>query len=339
LAKHEHHRASIALIGGDTLLGREIREMLESANFQPQVSLFSTDDPENVSILAKERGGPAIMAPLASAGLSSSGLLVLAGSAESAGKALEMAKQADPRPIILDLTGALEDEPSARLRAPMLEAPDHAASAPIQVIAHPAAIALALLLKRLHEAARVRRSVVAAFEPASERGQAGIDELQQQTVGLLSFKKLSKDVFDAQAAFNLLAQYGEEAPVTLGDVELKIDRHLASLLSTAGGVPMPSLRLVQAPVFHGYSFSVWVEFEEIAKSEALIAALASPQIEVRAAGVESPSNVGAAGQSGITVGAISPDRNHPRACWFWMVADNLRLVAENALEVARDALA
>jgi aspartate-semialdehyde dehydrogenase len=35
------------------------------------------------------------------------------------------------------------------------------------------------------------------------------------------------------------------------------------------------------------------------------------------------------------VGAIAPDRNHPKACWFWVVADNFRLAAENAVAVAR----
>jgi hypothetical protein len=44
--------------------------------------------------------------------------------------------------------------------------------------------------------------------------------------------------------------------------------------------------------------------------------------------------VGVAGQSGIAVGAIAADRNHPRACWLWAAADNLRLVADNALSVA-----
>jgi aspartate-semialdehyde dehydrogenase len=82
-----------------------------------------------------------------------------------------------------------------------------------------------------------------------------------------------------------------------------------------------------------------VEFEQNPGPDAIRAALASPHIEVRGDQEESPSNVGAAGQNGITVGEISIDRNHPRACWFWVVADNLRLAAENALEVAREALA
>jgi aspartate-semialdehyde dehydrogenase len=53
---------------------------------------------------------------------------------------------------------------------------------------------------------------------------------------------------------------------------------------------------------------------------------------------EPPTNVGIAGQSGLAVGAIAPDHNQPRACWLWMVADNLRLAAENAIAVAQEAL-
>ena len=101
---------------------------------------------------------------------------------------------------------------------------------------------------------------------------------------------------------------------------------------------MPSLRVIHAPVFHGYSMSVWVEFENNPGVDAIEGALASSQIDVRGREHEAPSNVGVAGQGGITVGAIAVDRNHPRACWFWMVADNLRVAAENAAEVARELL-
>jgi len=339
LAKPHRHRTSIALVGGHTLLGRDLRELLESANLAAEVGLFSTEDAARIAAITPAHESAQVTALLKSAVLSSTGLLVLAGSSETAVKALELAKQADPCPTIIDLTGALEEDPSARLRAPVVESPDHPPPTPIQVIAHPAAIALALLLKQLHGAGAIRRSVVLMFEPASERGQPGLDELQQQTVGLLSFKKLNHDVYDSQVAFNPLARYGEDAPLPLEAIELKIDRHLASLLASAGTIAMPSLRVVQAPVFHGYSFSVWVEFEQNPGPDALRAALASPHIEVRGGQEESPSNVGAAGQSGITVGEISIDRNHPRACWFWVVADNLRIAAENALEVAREALA
>ena len=65
---------------------------------------------------------------------------------------------------------------------------------------------------------------------------------------------------------------------------------------------MPSLRLIQAPVFHGYSFSAWVEFEGNPGMEALESGLAAPHIEVRGADFEPPTNVGQAGQGGIAVG-------------------------------------
>ena len=93
------------------------------------------------------------------------------------------------------------------------------------MIAHPAAIALALFLRRLH----AQRSDAPLGDPDLRAGQrtrrAGVDELQQQTVSLLSFKSMPKDVFDAQLSFNMLARYGEEAPVALEESELRIERH------------------------------------------------------------------------------------------------------------------
>ena len=53
---------------------------------------------------------------------------------------------------------------------------------------------------------------------------------------------------------------------------------------------------------------------------------------------EPPSNANVAGQSGLSAGAITIDSNQPRAAWFWAVADNFRLAAENAVAVAREFL-
>ena len=104
------------------------------------------------------------------------------------------------------------------------------------------------------------------------------------------------------------------------------------------GAPLPSLRLIQAPVFHGYSSSVWVSFESSPTVADLELALATAGIEVRSADEEPPNNVGAAGQSGLTVGDIRKDRNNPRAFWFWLVADNLRLFAETGVAVLKECL-
>jgi aspartate-semialdehyde dehydrogenase len=98
---------------------------------------------------------------------------------------------------------------------------------------------------------------------------------------------------------------------------------------------MPSLRLVHAPIFHGYTFSLWVEFTSIATAEQIAQVIQSEQIEVRSAGEEPPSNVSIAGQSGFIAGDIRIDRNNPRAVWIWMVADNLRVMADSVAEAVK----
>lgn len=343
---HTHRssqRGTIAIVGGESLLGKEVHELLESRKAPATLKLVAAieveDAPQGVaSILTRGPASgadePLVMASIELADLGSARVVILAGSKASSEKAYQKTRGAQPAPAVIDVSGGLEDLAEARLRAPMVEAPDFHADDGIQTIAQPAAIALALLLTHLQKAGAIRRSVVEIFEPVSERGQAGIEELQKQAVALLSFKPLPKDVFDAQVSFNMLSQYGSEAALSLEEIEQKIDRHLASLLA-ATGAPMPSLRLIQAPVFHGYSISAWVEFEESLGMDAIFQALASANIDVRTKDHEPPTNVGVAGLGGITVGGITQDRNQPRAWWFWMVADNLQIAAENAWEVAR----
>ncbi|MGA3023244.1 MAG: Asd/ArgC dimerization domain-containing protein [Bryobacteraceae bacterium] len=328
-------RQTIAIVGSETLAGREVREVLREAGIDARIELVS-GAAEPGSLIAEEGGEAVVISALESAVVADARILVLCGSPESGRRALAQAAARKNSPRLVDVGGALEDEPSARLRAPMVESSGLLIAPGMQVIAHPAAIALALFLKKLAEAQEIRRVVAAIFEPASERGQSGLDELQQQTVNLFSFKPLPKRVFDAQASFNILPAWGADAPQSLAEVELRIERHLATLLGLNSPVPMPSLRLVQAPVFHGYSFSVWVRFTGPPNVETIASELSSTHIDVRSGDQEPPSNAGVAGQGGITVGSIAADRNDPQACWFWMVADNLRIAAENCVEVIRE---
>ena len=324
----------ISLIGGETLLGRDVVEVFGESSLGRHLTLVAAEEEETgrLTVVGEE---PAFLLKLAPDALEDAAVVVLAGSRKSSQEAME----ARPPGVIIDLTGFLEDNPDAQLRSPLVESEDYRAdeTGP-QIVAHPAATAIALVLRRLHAACPVGRAIVHVFEPASERGKAGIDELQQQTVNLFAFQPMPKKVFDAQASFNMLAQWGEEAPGTLLEVEERIERHLASLLERMDGVPMPSLRLIQAPVFHGYTFSFWIEFEEDVTVADVEEALTGDPFDLRLAGVEAPSNVGMAGQSGVAVGAIAPDRNSANAFWIWAAADNLRISAESAALIAREAL-
>jgi aspartate-semialdehyde dehydrogenase len=333
----------IALVGSESLMGRELRDLAASSTPELALKLIAAED-EEPGVLTAVGDTPAVVGGLDAETLAGARAVILAGGAESSRKALELLD--DDGAAVIDLTGFAEEQPDARLRAPLVEASaeeqlEDNADARVHVIAHPAAIALALFLRRLHAHDAIQRSVIQIFAPASEHDLRGVAELHQQALSLFSFQKLPRAIFDAQLGFNLLARYGEEAPASLEDTELRIERHLAALLELPGegsGAPLPSLRLIQAPVFHGYSFSAWVEFDGNPGVEALESSLAAAPIEVRTGEFEPPTNVGQAGQGGIAVGAVAVDRNNPEACWFWVVADNLRLAAENAAEVARQLL-
>jgi aspartate-semialdehyde dehydrogenase len=326
---------TVALIGSETLLAREVRDIVATGGADFGLRLVAAVE-EETGALTRVGDEASLVTGLNAESLADTRAVILAGNAESSRQTLEMLGE-EPEAAVIDLTYAAEERGDARLRAPLVET-EGVEDAAVHVIAHPAAIAIALLLRRLHAGDPVRNSVIQIFAPASEQGVLGVNELQQQTLSLLSFKNLPKAVFDTQLSFNLLARYGEEAPVSLEESEMRIERHLASLLALPGdgeGAPMPSLRLIQAPVFHGYSFSAWVEFMDAPDMAALESSLSIDAIEVRGGDFEPPSNVGQAGQGGIAVGAITPDRNHPEAAWLWFVADNVRLAAENAVAVAR----
>lgn len=324
---------TLALVGSETLLGREIRDLLAGSTLGRDLRLIAAES-EEAGKLTEQGGEPALLIPLEGQNLEYAHVIFLAGAVESVEKLRGLA----PRAHLIDLTYAAEDMPEARLRAPTVErAAYQAPPDAVHVIANAAAISIALVLARLHASHRIRKVLAHIFEPASERGARGLEELQQQTVGLLSFKGQPKEIFDAQLAFNLLSRYGEEAPAALEDAELRIERHLATLLAVSGA-PIPSLRLTQVPVFHGYSISLWVEFESSPGVSAIEAALEGEPVDLRVGGAEPPNVVGMAGQGGLAIGNIAVDRNNSQAAWLWIVADNLRLRAENAIAVAQQLL-
>jgi len=327
---------TIVVVGTETLLGREVRDVLAATSLGEDMRLVAAEE-QGIGTLTEKAGEAAFLIKLPPASLQNAGAIILAGPGDTSEDVIEL-KPAAP---LVDLTYAAEEQPHARLRAPMVERSlgSQAPAIPkdaLHVVAHPASIAIALVLGRLHGVFPVRRAVVQIFEPASERGSAGIDELQKQTVSLFSFKTMPKEVFDNQLSFSLLARLGDAAAVKLEDVEARIERHLASLLALASRAPMPSLRLIQAPVFHGYSLSFWIELDQNPGVAAIEQTLSETFVEVRSRDVEPPNNVGVAGQNEIMVGAVSVDRNQPNAFWMWMALDNLRLTAQNAAMVVRD---
>ena len=325
----------VALIGADTLMGRELQEVVKSRGVEVTIAPYASTGEGN---FGEEDGEAIYREAFDTPSLNKVQAVLIAGTEAGAMKVLQLARDAGSatagsKPVLIDCTGYLDRQPEAWIVSSLLEQGD-AISKKLLVVAHPAASALSLVLTRLARRKQIRRVVAHVFEPASERGKRGIAELQQQTTGLLSFKTLQKEVFDDQLSFNLLAQYGADAPEKLSRIEQRIERHLAALLDRQSEkTPLPSLRLIQAPVFHGYSISVWIEFADEVNATELGEAIASAQIEVRGPEEETPHGVGATGQSGLIAGDIRVDKNDARSAWLWIVGDNLRLTADVAVEI------
>jgi len=302
----------------------------------PDVELKLIEPDVHGAILTERGGEPTVIHALEQTAIESSRAVLLAGSVESGKEAYARLSELKKPPVVIDLTYALEDQPEAVLTAPLSEPPGNSLpAARLYVLAHPAAATLAALLRRVHEKFPLRRSVTLILEPASERGKAGIDELHQQTIQIFSLGPLPKKVFDEQLSFNMLPRYGGAAPVGLSTAEDRVERHLATLLAKGAPVPMSSVRVVQAPVFHGHCLSIWLEFEDNPGPGALSKALASERIEVRGVNDQPACNTAVASRNGMLVGRVETDRNDRRAAWLWVAADNYRTLSENALCLTR----
>src|SRR5258708_7655550 len=105
-------------------------------------------------------------------------------------------------------------------------------------------VALALLLLRAKKAGPIRNPIATIFEPVSEQGRQGMDELHEQTINLLSFQQMPMAVFDSQVAFNMLDRYGRTSAHPLEATERRIAAHPRRLLRHPA--PMPSMIMVPA---------------------------------------------------------------------------------------------
>lgn len=321
------------LLGADTLVGKEIRELIEDRKLPVRLTCCGSASDQRVLSLASEDNFD-VFEELSAATLAGAAAVILAGSPEQAAQAVQLASGLDPQPVVIDVAGHFDSDEAAAVRAPAFEQiASGARPARHQTVAHPAAIALATGLNAMHSAHPLVRAIVTVFEPASARGAAGVDELHQQTSQLFNFQALPKKVFDVQASFNMLPRLGDEAPLPLAASEARLRRHLAVLLASRG-VPLPSLRLVHAPVFSGYCASVWVEFMTRPPVQDLQDCLTSAGIEFWSAEDGPLTNSSLAGQSGTLVSSILPDPDSATACWLWLACDNIRESAMNAVALA-----
>ena len=331
----------IAIAGASSLVGRELKEALSESPLS-MASFVLLDEEEAQGKLDQVGDEITFVQAIAPDAFERIDFTFFCGTEALTRKHWREALRAGS--TVLDLSGALDQETGVVVRAPWLgfEAAAVDLFTPAVVPAHPAALALALLLERLQQAAPVRFAAATLLQPASEFGRAALDELHQQTVNLLSFQGLPRELYDAQTAYNLLSGLGEAAKISLDATEARIRRHYAAL--SAGRWPALALQLVHAPVFHCHTFSIAVELERPVEIAALEDALSGGHVDLVLEDTDSPSNLAATGQNDVLV-RLRPEvhpatgvRNSSQVSrfWLWAASDNLRLQAQNAVECALD---
>ncbi len=333
----------VAIVGASSLLGKELAAVLEERNFPLSRLVRVAGDEEEPELPILDLQGTTESA-LAEEDLSASDLdfAFLAARPRKLPPFLRDL-MADGKPgrapacTVIDLAEGLSTPPAkAVLSIPFLDpstaAKDRVHAATRIVSAHPATIVISTLLLRLAARFPAEHAVAQVFSPVSEMGSRAIEELQKQTVNLLSFQKIPRAVFGAQQAFNVLPRLGRGGRGPLAGLEAQVRWQLAEYLGKR--VPSPALHIVQAPVFYALAVSLYVETHKPVAAGDLAAALTGERLRISRASEEAPTQVEAAGSSDILVDAVSPDPEHPRGVWTWATVDNIRLAAVNAVEIA-----
>ena len=327
----------IAIAGASTLVGRELKEALSESPLAT-AHFVLLDEEEAEGKLDQVGDEITFVQAIAPDAFDRVDFTFFCGTEDLTRKHWRAALRAGS--TVLDLSGALDQETGVIVRAPWLSSEAAAVDlfTPAVVPANPAALALALLLERLQQAAPVRIVFATLLLPASEFGRAALDELHQQTVSLLSFQGIPRELYDTQAAYNLLAGLGEAAKVSLGAVDARIRRQYAAL--SQGRWPALALQVVSSPVFHGHTFSIAIELERPVEIATLEDALSGGHVDLVLEETDSPSNLAATGQNDVLV-RLRPEldaRNSSQVSrlWLWAASDNLRIQAQNAVECALD---
>ncbi|MEW6214064.1 MAG: aspartate-semialdehyde dehydrogenase [Nitrospirota bacterium] len=206
------------------------------------------------------------------------------------------------------------------------------------IIANPncSTIQMVVVLKPIHDVAKIKRVVVTTFQSVSGTGQKAMDELLQQTTDLLNFREIKCNVYPHQIAFNVLPHIDKFLENGYTKEEIKMVNETRKILGD------DSIRItattVRVPVFRGHSESVNIETEKKLTANEVRAILSeahgivvfdTPHKNVY------PLPVDVAGRDETYVGRIREDESIENGINMWIVADNLRKgAALNAVQIA-----
>src|SRR5579859_81875 len=320
----------IVIAGASSLLGAELRSLLEESRFAG-ADFHLLDEEVAAGTLTAAGGEPAVIQPVEEGSFHRAGKVFFCGSPEFTLANLPAASKSAAK--IIDLSGATHSIADSLPWFPSLDAllsREFSSERTLYAIPSAAASTAASLVLGLSKLG-ITRMAFTSFQPVSDAGRAGIEELESQTGQLLSFQGVGQPVFDAQVAFTLLDRFGPESKHSLQRAVERLRAEVRACLGTSAA--LPALRLLHAPVFYGSAFSAYAELAEGTGPEQLLHACREAGFAISEHG-SGPTNVSVAGEKTAHLAKPEADPSRPGAWWFWGAADNIRLPAANAVKLA-----
>lgn len=198
-------------------------------------------------------------------------------------------------------------------------------------------IPLAVALKPLDNAAKIKRIVVSTYQSVSGAGKKAMDELYIQTKAKFIFEDIPATVFPKQMAFNLFPHIGDFRKDNYTSEEHKISSEITKII---GNHAKSTISCIRVPVFVSHSMSVNVEFEQSlnAKEAEEILSEADGVIVFQSDNEEKyVCPVDATGNDAVFVSRIRDDASAMNSLNMWVVSDNLRKgAALNAVQIAQE---
>jgi aspartate-semialdehyde dehydrogenase len=194
---------------------------------------------------------------------------------------------------------------------------------------------MVVALKPLHDAARIKRVVVATYQSVSGAGKQGMDELFEQSRNIFVGDQAEPKKFTKQIAFNLIPHIGDFLDDGSTAEEWKMVVETKKILDPRIKV---NATCVRVPVFVGHSEAITVEFEdEISAADAQRILREAPGVMLvdkrEDGGYVTP--VECVGEYATYVSRVREDPTVENGLSLWCVSDNLRKgAALNAVQIA-----
>ncbi len=194
---------------------------------------------------------------------------------------------------------------------------------------------MVVALKPLHDAATIKRVVVATYQSVSGAGKAGMDELFEQSRNIFVGDANAPVKFTKQIAFNVIPHIDEFLDDGSTKEEWKMVVETKKILGSSIKV---SATCVRVPVFVGHSEAINIEFEDEMSAEQAQSILREAPggmlVDKREdGGYVTP--VECVGDYATFVSRVREDPTVDNGLNIWVVSDNLRKgAALNAVQIA-----